>query len=533
MGSLFARGSKLYAKVKAVDGAWKQLATGFDVGREREAEEWMTKLEAKVAAERTLVNVDAEASAPLTVRRWARRWSRDRATLGKNAKAELAQVEQHVLPFIGDMLLADVKTPIAIDLFRRVRSEPSRATGRALSPRTVHHLYAVFSLMMRDAALAGHVEHAIARLDERHLGRKVDRDPEWRATAMFSRDEVQTLISTHKIPWDRRVAYAIELLAGTRPGEAAALRWRHYDTDKRPLGELLVARAYSATFRGEKGTKTDAVKHVPVHPTLAAILAEWKLGGWAEMMGRPPQPDDLIVPLPPADAHARTRKNRSAEPFRDDSYARRRWLEEDLPALGWRHRRHYDTRATFITLALEDGASREVIETRVTHTKRSRSAFDMYNRGLQWAATCAEVAKLRIARVTDPSDNVIELRAAASAQGNERGRNRADLGASLVQSKKSRAMSTGSAIDSRVTYEPQVLLGATPDQSSREVGDRALPPSGTGCTKPHQGVVLPDEGAASDVIDVALDAVRAAWRAEPARARRELLRLLAELEVEP
>ena len=68
-----------------------------------------------------------------------------------------------------------------------------------------------------------------------------------------------------QIPPDRQMAYAIELLAGVRPGEASALRWRHYDPTMRPLGKLLVAKSYS-TRVGEKTTKTDAVKHVPVHP---------------------------------------------------------------------------------------------------------------------------------------------------------------------------------------------------------------------------------------------------------------------------
>jgi hypothetical protein len=63
-----------------------------------------------------------------------------------------------------------------------------------------------------------------------------------------------------------------------------------------------------------------------------------------------------------------------------------------------RHRRHYDMRATFITLALEDGADADVLEHRVTHTKKRRSAFDGYDRGVRWAKTCAEVAKLRISR---------------------------------------------------------------------------------------------------------------------------------------
>jgi hypothetical protein len=45
-----------------------------------------------------------------------------------------------------------------------------------------------------------------------------------------------------------------------------------------------------------------------------------------------------------------------------------------------------------------DGADPEVIETRVTHTRKtkSRSAFQGYHRGQQWAVVCAEVAKLRI-----------------------------------------------------------------------------------------------------------------------------------------
>jgi hypothetical protein len=55
-------------------------------------------------------------------------------------------------------------------------------------------------------------------------------------------------------------------------------------------------------------------------------------------------------------------------------------------------------RATFITLAIDDGADPDIIETRVTHTRKARSAFDGYNRGLHWERTCTEVSKLRITR---------------------------------------------------------------------------------------------------------------------------------------
>jgi hypothetical protein len=237
---------------------------------------------------------------------------------------------------------------------------------------------------------------------------------------VFSHQEAETLISHPEIPFDRRMVYALGLLAGLRTGEAAALRWRHYYPDNEPLGELVVAFAYSTRKACEKRTKTEVVKHVPVHPTLAAMLAEWKLGGWAEMMERPPEPDDLIVPLPP-ETVARQR-NPGSEPFRGYRYSGHYWDRVDLPMLGWRHRRHYDTRATFITLAVADGADPHLIETRVTHTKKSHSAFAGYhrailNRGPEWARICAEVVKLKISRRPQERGAVLLLPLAAAAAG--------------------------------------------------------------------------------------------------------------------
>jgi hypothetical protein len=82
------------------------------------------------------------------------------------------------------------------------------------------------------------------------------------------------------------------------------------------------------------------------------------------------------------------------------------WRDKDLPALGWRRRRHYDLRATFITLTIEDGADPDVIETRVTHAWKARNVFDGYNRGLHWERTCGEILKLRITR--GPQTSTIE-----------------------------------------------------------------------------------------------------------------------------
>ena len=55
------------------------------------------------------------------------------------------------------------------------------------------------------------------------LPKKTDKDPSWRATAVYTREEIEQLISDQRIPEDRCVLYALEAVAGPRHGEAAAL----------------------------------------------------------------------------------------------------------------------------------------------------------------------------------------------------------------------------------------------------------------------------------------------------------------------
>ncbi len=405
---VFKRGNTLWVRYRDIDGKWCNASTGYVVGQEKLAEATYDEIASRIRSATAKGEITA---GPLTVRRWAEDWLRERRKLDLDWYNDESRLRHHVLPVIGDMKIADVRTRHIIELFHQIRTNKARP----VAPRTVHTIYSTVAALFRDAKLADKTEQSPCCLTEKQLGPLIDKDPEWRPTAVFAREEVETIISCPEIPLDRRVCYALELLAGVRTGETAALRWRHYDPTKKPLGELFVAFAYSTRKSREKGTKTESVKHIPVHPTLAAMLAEWKLGGWAAMMGRHPEPDDLIVPIPPE--HAARRLTRTGEAFRGHDYAGERWRREDLPALGWRHRRHYDMRATFITLVLEDGADPHLIETRVTHTKKRRSAFDGYNRGLQWERTCAEVAKLKIARRPAGRGEVIALPVAAGAEG--------------------------------------------------------------------------------------------------------------------
>jgi hypothetical protein len=145
-------------------------------------------------------------------------------------------------------------------------------------------------------------------------------------------------------------------------------------------------------------TKTRATFRIPVHPVLARILAEWKLRGWQEWMGRAPKPDDLIVPTKlgsPRDVR------KALEAF-----------HEDLDKLGLRKRRHYDARRTFISLALDGGASKDLLK-KLTHPS-PQDAFDLY-RSEAWETLWSQVLCIKL---RSREGRVVELRPAAEGAEN-------------------------------------------------------------------------------------------------------------------
>lgn len=378
MASVFLKRGKWWARIKGdkEPGKWSSVPTG-ETDREKALR--------YAAAAQKAIDKRRGTVAPneLTLRDWIKVWLPRRREAGQDWRKDRGRLERHILPELGGTALSAIAVAQVADLVHELRFE------KKLAGRTVRNIYSVLAAAMRDASIAGKIQHSPCVLTEVQLGPIVDKDPEWRSGALFTREEAEAMISDPRIPLDRQLVYGFGLLAGLRPGEAAALRWRHYDATCEPLGRLTVATAYSTTYSKTKRTKTQAVRSVPVHPALAELLAAWRDSGLT-----PTGPDDLIIPLP---AEVK-RTKRTGERFRGWDYSGRKWRDVDLPALGWRPRSVYDTKSTFITLILEDGADRDVIRERVTHTKRRRDAFDGYDRGERWEQTCREVAKLRIRR---------------------------------------------------------------------------------------------------------------------------------------
>lgn len=170
-----------------------------------------------------------------------------------------------------------------------------------------------------------------------------------------------------------------------RTGEAAGLRWSCVQRAE-PLGRLVVATSYA---RGETKTGTD--RWMPIHPALAAVLAEWRLGGWARTFGRPPLEEDLVCPVPPPTNRG---PRRPGGTMRTKDWARKR-LVADLVVLGLRHRRAHDLRRTGISLAQDGGADSRVLRWG-THAP-PRETIDAYTT-LAWGTLCRAIAALALPR---------------------------------------------------------------------------------------------------------------------------------------
>lgn len=391
MGSVFRRGRKLYFKVK-IDGVWQQIATEFLVGQEKQARAMLDRLE-----ERRAAGVEAIGDlGPVTVKRFADAWIESRKKHVRTWKNDDAVLRLHVLPMLGTMRLDDVRAKHVVDLVKAWRAKPD---DERLAPKSIYNAYSTISALFRDAELEGLIDSDPCKLTKHQLGPKVDADPEWRMTAIFTLPELELLISDERVPMDRRVLYALEGIAAMRHGEAAGLLWRNVQAELQPLGMLFVANNYEHPL-----PKGDVCRPVPTHPTLAAILAEWRLHGWARMMGRQPTPDDLVLPLPP---QAKSKFGH----WRRKEYSHAR-LEQDLEALGLRHRRGHDLRRTMISLCRSNGAVRDILR-RATH-KPPKEVIEGYT-SFEWDVVCAEVAKHPIRRGTTPV--VIPLRRAVGELG--------------------------------------------------------------------------------------------------------------------
>jgi len=250
------------------------------VGQEVLAQATHDEVVARVAAsERTVKDALARG---ITVRAFVADWIAKQRERGLDWKNDESRLKHHVLPETGDLPLAEVRCT------SRGRPVPQAEDGSRAQSSPVDDLQHLHGGLgpFRDAKLADLVEQSPCILDERQIGPLVDKDPESRNAAVFARDEVETIISDARISADRQMVYALELLAGVRPGEAAALHWRA--TTIRPWRRSARSWWRSPTTRAgtsrrrPRPTRSSTFLCIPCWPRC------WRSGGslgWPEMMG--------------------------------------------------------------------------------------------------------------------------------------------------------------------------------------------------------------------------------------------------------
>jgi integrase len=275
MGSIYPRHQRLWLKFKNEKGSWVCRASGLKVGQEKKAKDLLRRIE-------NLVEVGGTApdGGPLTVAKWSEIWLATRRRKGIVVADDYeSRLKLHILPKIGHLRLDEVRVGHVAELVQSLRD-------KKLAPRTIRHIYFQCHGMFQEAVRRELLATNPCVLDEDDLPAKVDHDPEWRQTAIYSRDEIERIIVDERIPPDRRMYDALLFLAGIRFGEASALRWRHYDSEIGPLGKLSIARSYSTKLKAEKEVKTKIPRDVPVHPVLAQLLADCAYSGQRDRSDR-------------------------------------------------------------------------------------------------------------------------------------------------------------------------------------------------------------------------------------------------------
>lgn len=407
MASIKVRGNKLWAQLKGVKhaGKWDSIPTDFSVGDETAALRWARAYQRKIDAQ---LGAAGTPNGPLTLRMYTARWLKereDRSVL--SVESERRWLTKYVMPEIGDVGIADVRIKHVRDMVKKLT-----ASG-TLAPRSVLHVISTLHNVF-EGAITDEVLDTVnpVKLKKHEMPSKIDADPEWRSQATYTVHEVQQLISDARIPVERRVQYALKAIAGLRHGEVAALCWRHIDRTAEPLARINVVQAARKLNKPTrtiiKSTKNGETRAVPLHPTLAKILASWKLEHWERTYGRQPTADDFVVPT------------RTMKPV--DGADAVNAMKADLATLGLRveagkkrDRGGHDLRSWYKTRCIEDGGDSLIV--RLTTHAPPKDVNAGYER-FSWSTVCREIGKLKI----DVLDGkVLELSTALSTASKKAG----------------------------------------------------------------------------------------------------------------
>lgn len=314
----------------------------------------------------------------------ARRVARKVATA---ATTERIHVETHLIPVFGKYFVHEM-TFLVIK-----REFDEQINTKGLAGRYVRNIHSTLRAILIEAAEDELISDPPIPLSVKrdHLPPPVDKDPDFRESAQFDRDEIPALLAVESILSMRRVMYATYFLTGTRFKEIIPMLVRDRNRDMQPLASLSVHAVKVGRHKGPVGRR----RHVPEHPELTPWL-DWYLREVYEVLhGHKPRPDDLLFPTLSPLRRARGHEQCS------HSEVYHAWARYDLPAAGLRHRRLHDARRTFLS-ALKNAGVDDELRRKLTHWSAKDRVLDAYTHW-EWSTLCDAVKRINWKLPAPPS----------------------------------------------------------------------------------------------------------------------------------
>ncbi len=301
-------------------------------------------------------------------------WEAHKERTGRrNVKKESRALQLHIAPTLGRKHLTEVEPSELLNLYRELYNG-------GLAAKTVRNLHNSLTNVFKRAKFEKLVDYNPCKEVPEDEMPQVGDNP-W---DKYEPAEVAALLTDERIREDRRVLYALLFWFAAREGEGCGFRFTDYDRTQEPLGCMTIDTQYQD--QPLKGSRDDfiAKRRFPVHPEAAAMLAKWRLSGFASIFGRPPRDTDFIVPNP-RDMQARKPN------------AVYKALIEDEKRVNIEHKKGRAThgfRKAWISMTAAAKVERECRRV-LTHGGRKRDVMEVYERW-PWETLCETVQLVQL-----------------------------------------------------------------------------------------------------------------------------------------
>ncbi len=198
---------------------------------------------------------------------YASRWFDDRERRGlSSVDTDRGRITKHVSPTLGALQIRAVSRD---NLRALVEKLDDSVRAKAINWSTAGKVWGLVTKLFDDAC-RGKVAALRVRDDNPARDVRGPDDGEPTAKQWLYPDEATALLASTDVPERWRRLYALAIYLYVRPGELAALEWSDIDLQR---GIVHIHRALDLRTGKLKATKTGITRKVPIHPSLAPLLA--------------------------------------------------------------------------------------------------------------------------------------------------------------------------------------------------------------------------------------------------------------------